>query len=141
MNPILRNVLAVIAGIVIGGTVNMLIINYSGLFIAPPEGVDTTTAEGLKEGIHLFEPKHFLIPFLAHAVGTFIGAYVAARIAATHKMKFAIAMGCVFLLGGIGAVFMIPAPVWFNVTDLVFAYLPMAWLAGRLANKKSNNLQ
>ncbi|MEX0997936.1 MAG: hypothetical protein WDZ45_12875 [Flavobacteriaceae bacterium] len=138
MNPILRNILAVIAGVVIGGAVNMLIINYSGLLIAPPEGVDTTTAEGLKEGIHLFEPKHFLMPFLAHALGTFVGAYLAARIAASHKMKFAIAIGCVFLLGGIGAVFMIPAPLWYNVTDLVLAYIPMAWLAGQLALKSKN---
>lgn len=135
MNPTLRNILAVIAGILIGGTVNMLIINFSGTIIAPPEGVDTTTAEGLKEGIHLFEPKHFLMPFLAHALGTFVGAYLAALIAATHKMKFAIAIGCVFLLGGIGAVFMIPAPLWYNITDLVLAYTPMAWLAGRWALK------
>tara|TARA_R110002072_G_scaffold293232_3_gene462438 strand:- start:8096 stop:8512 length:417 start_codon:yes stop_codon:yes gene_type:complete len=135
MNPTLRNILAVIAGILIGGTVNMLIINFSGSIIAPPEGVDTTTAEGLKEGIHLFEPKHFLMPFLAHALGTFVGAFIAALIAATHKMKFAIAIGCVFLLGGIGAVFMIPAPLWYNITDLVLAYTPMAWLAGRWALK------
>lgn len=137
MNPTLRNILAVIAGILIGGTVNMLIINFSGTIIAPPEGVDTTTAEGLKEGIHLFEPKHFLMPFLAHALGTFVGAYLAALIAATHKMKFAIAIGCVFLLGGIGAVFMIPAPLWFNITDLVLAYIPMAWLGGRWALKSN----
>ncbi len=137
MNLILKNILAVILGIIIGGTVNMLIINYSGLLIAPPEGVDTTTAEGLKEGIHLFEPKHYLMPFLAHALGTFFGAYLAARIAATHKMKFAMAIGCVFLLGGIGAVVMIPAPLWFNITDLVLAYIPMAWLAGRFALKSN----
>lgn len=137
MNLILKNILAVILGIIIGGTVNMLIINYSGLLIAPPEGVDTTTAEGLKEGIHLFEPKHYLMPFLAHALGTFVGAYLAARIAATHKMKFAMAIGCVFLLGGIGAVVMIPAPLWFNITDLVLAYIPMAWLAGRFALKSN----
>jgi len=138
MNPILRNILAVLVGIVIGGSVNMLIINFSGLLIPPPEGVDTTTAEGLKEGIHLFEPKHFLMPFLAHALGTFVGAFLAARIAANHKMKFAIAIGCVFLLGGIGAVFMIPAPLWYNTTDLVLAYIPMAWLAGKFALKSNS---
>lgn len=131
MNPILRNILALLVGIIVGGTVNMLIINFSGSVIAPPEGVDTTTAEGLKEGIHLFEPKHFLMPFLAHALGTLIGAYLAALIAATYKMKFAYAIGFVFLLGGIAAVVMIPAPLWYNVTDLVLAYIPMAWLGGR----------
>jgi len=137
MSPILRNILAVIAGVVIGSVVNMLIINFSGTLIAPPEGVDTTTAEGLKEGIHLFEPKHFLMPFLAHALGTLIGAYLAALIAATHKMKFAFAIGLVFLFGGIGAVLMIPAPLWYNITDLVLAYIPMAWLGGRWALKSN----
>ncbi len=131
MNPILRNILALLVGIIVGGIVNTLIINFSGSVIAPPEGVDTTTAEGLKEGIHLFEPKHFLMPFLAHALGTLIGAYLAALIAATYKMKFAYAIGFVFLLGGIAAVVMIPAPLWYNVTDLVLAYIPMAWLGGR----------
>lgn len=137
MSPILRNILAVIGGVVIGSVVNMLIIKFSGTFIAPPEGVDTTTAEGLKEGIHLFETKHFLMPFLAHALGTLIGAYLAALIAATHRMKFAYAIGCVFLLGGIGAVLMIPAPLWYNVTDLLLAYIPMAWLGGRWALKSN----
>jgi hypothetical protein len=137
MSPIMRNILAVIAGVVIGSIVNMLIINFSGSIIAPPEGVDTTTAEGLKEGIHLFEPKHFLMPFLAHALGTLIGAYLAALIAATHKMNFAFAIGLVFLFGGIGAVLMIPAPLCYNITDLVLAYIPMAWLGGRWALKSN----
>lgn len=137
MNHILRNILAVLLGIFIGGTVNMLIINNSGLLIAPPEGVDMTTPEGLQEGMHLLENKHFLIPFLAHALGTFVGAYLAALIAASHKIKFAIAIGCVFLLGGIAAAFMIPAPLWFIVTDVVLAYIPMAWLAGRFAIKST----
>ncbi len=133
MNPIVRNILAVIAGIVAGGTLNMLIIYYSGSIVPPPEGVDVTTTEGLKEGMHLFEPKHYLMPFLAHALGTLVGAYVVALLAATHKMKFALAIGFVFLLGGIGAVLMLPAPLWYNITDLVLAYLPMAWLGGKLA--------
>jgi len=30
--------------------------------------------------------------------------------------------------GGIGAVAMIPAPLWFSVLDLLLAYLPAAWL-------------
>jgi len=136
MHPIVRNILAVIAGIVAGGTINMLIIYYSSSVIPPPEGVDVTTTEGLKGGMHLFAPKHFLMPFLAHALGTLVGAYIAALLAATHKMKFAIAIGFVFLLGGIGAVYMLPAPLWYNVTDLVLAYIPMAWLGGRLALRK-----
>tara|TARA_B110000046_G_C12990002_1_gene397415 strand:- start:686 stop:859 length:174 start_codon:yes stop_codon:yes gene_type:complete len=42
--------------------------------------------------------KFYVFPFLAHALGTLVGAFVAALTAATHKMKFAIAIGCFFYL-------------------------------------------
>ncbi len=136
MNIILRNILAVIAGAVVGSMVNGGLIAISGSIIAPPAGADVTTTEGLKASIHLFEPKHFIMPFLAHALGTFIGALLTAILAATHKMKFALAIGVLFLSGGISMVMMLPAPMWFNVLDLVGAYLPMAYFAAKIAGKK-----
>ena len=89
--------------------------------------------EGLKESMHLFGPQHFIMPFLAHALGTLAGAAVAALIAVSHKMKFALAIGFFFLAGGIMNVFMLPSPLWFTNVDLVGAYIPMGWLGGRLA--------
>ncbi|HEY1023744.1 MAG TPA: hypothetical protein VGE26_01165 [Sphingobacteriaceae bacterium] len=136
MNPILKNILAVIAGLVLGSAVNMAIIMISGSVIPPPEGADVTTTEGLKASMHLFEARHFLMPFLAHALGTFVGAYTAARIAASHKMTFSFIIGIFFLAGGIGSIAMLPSPLWFSIVDLTGAYLPMSYLAGRLAIKK-----
>lgn len=75
------------------------------------------------------------MPFLAHALGTFVGALVAALIAANRKMLFAIVIGLFNLTGGIVAVTMIPAPMWFNVTDLVLAYIPMAVAGGKLGSR------
>lgn len=132
MHPILRNILAVVAGIIIGSVVNMSIITFSGKVIPPPEGINVANMESLKANIHLFEPKHFLMPFLAHALGTLAGAFIAALIAASHKMKFAFVIGFFFLAGGIASVFMLPSPVWFTIVDLGLAYLPMAYLGGRL---------
>ena len=133
MNPILRNILAVLAGIVGGSAVNMGLIMVSGSIIPPPEGVDPASMESLKASMHLFEAKHFIFPFLAHALGTFAGAFLAALIAASHKMKFALAMGVFFLIGGIANTFMLPSPTWFTILDLVAAYIPMAWLGGTIA--------
>lgn len=135
---IVRNILAVILGIVIGSLVNMSIINISNSIIPPPNGVDVKTLEGLKAGIHLFEPKHFIMPFLAHAIGTFAGAIIAIRIAATHHIKFAWAVGIFFLLGGTANIFMLPSPLWFNITDLVLAYIPMTYLAIKIVNRNSS---
>ncbi len=135
MNSTLRNILAVILGLVIGSIVNGAIIQISGSIIPPPEGADLKTMEGLKASMHLFTPINFLMPWLAHALGTFIGALVAALIGANNKMRFAIAIGCVFLIGGIMAVYMLPAPMWFNIVDLALAYIPMGWLAGKMATR------
>ncbi|HEU4799843.1 MAG TPA: hypothetical protein VFS94_04370 [Gemmatimonadales bacterium] len=136
MNPVLRNILAVIAGVVIGSIVNMGLITISGKVIPPPAGVDVTNMEALKAGMHLFQPRHFIFPFLAHALGTLVGAFLAARLAASRKMVMALIVGVCFLAAGISAVMMLPAPMWFNVLDLVVAYIPMAWIGGKWATSR-----
>lgn len=128
MPSFLRNAFALVAGIAIGGSVNMALIVLGPSIIAPPAGVDVTNAESFRASIHLFEPKHFVAPFLAHALGTLAGALAAFFVAATHKAAFAYVIGAIFLCGGIAASFMIPAPAWFIVLDLSAAYLPMSWI-------------
>jgi len=135
MKTIAKNILAVIIGLIIGSIVNMGIVMISGSIIPPPNGADVTTIEGLQETIHLFQPKHFIFPFLAHAIGTFIGALITALVASTHKMKLALLIGIFFLIGGIINTFILPAPTWFIATDLLLAYLPMAWIAQKISIK------
>jgi hypothetical protein len=129
---LLRNVLAVLAGIVIGGAVNMTLITLSPSIIAPPPGVDVSNAESLSKAMPLFEPRHFVMPFLAHALGTLVGALVACLVAVTDRARWAYAVGAFFLLGGLAASAMIPAPAWFIALDLLGAYIPMAWLGARV---------
>lgn len=133
MHPILKNFLAILVGVAIGSTLNMGIITLSGSIIPPPAGSDNTTMEGLIASMHLFEPKHFIFPFLAHALGTFSGAFVASLLAASHQFKLALFIGTIFLAGGIYMVIALPSPVWFSVLDLGGAYIPMAYFGWRLA--------
>ncbi len=128
MPNILRNILAVIVGLVVGSVVNMSLVMLGPSLIPPPPGVDMTTAEGLAKGMPLLGAKHFVFPFLAHALGTLAGALAAFLIAGSRHVVFAHVIGVVFLAGGVAASFMIPAPAWFIGLDLVAAYIPMAWL-------------
>lgn len=136
MNPIVRNIIAVIAGAFGGGAINMALIMVSSSVIPPPEGLDITTMEGLKASMHLMEPKHFLMPFLAHALGSYSGAIIAAAVAANHKMRFALGIGVWFLIGGIINIIMLPSPLWFTLTDLTLAYIPMAYIGGKEITKR-----
>jgi len=135
MNPIIKNILAVIAGLLVGSIVNMALITISGKVIPPPTDADITTMEGLKASMHLFEPKHFLFPFLAHALGTLVGAFIAAKLAANNHIKIGLLIGVFFLVGGRANIVMLPSPPWFTVVDLVFAYLPMAYIGATLSRK------
>ena len=139
MNPILRNVLAIVAGIILGSIVNMAIIMLSSSIIPPPEGVNPSDMESLKASMHLFEPKHFLMPFLAHAFGTLVGAFVAGLIAINHRLKISLVIGFFFILGGITNILLLPSPFWFTITDLTLAYIPMAWLGYKLQKSFVNN--
>ena len=103
MNPILKNFIAVVIGLIVGGAINMGVILISDSIIPPPPGADVTTTEGLIASMHLFEPKHFIMPFLAHAIGTFAGALITALMAANNNMKLAILIGLFNLVGGIMA--------------------------------------
>lgn len=135
MNAIARNIAAVLAGAILGSIVNIGLIMLGSSIIPAPAGVDVTNAESIAAGIDQFEVQHFIFPFLAHALGTLVGAILAYIIAARNKVIFAYAIGGLFLLGGIMNSFMIPAPIWFIVLDIVAAYLPMAWLATQLSPK------
>ncbi len=130
-----RGLLAVLAGLLAGGVVNMVIVVLGPMLIPPPAGVDPSDVESLRTSIHLFEPRHFLSPFLAHALGTLVGALVAALIACSYKLGIGLGVGVVNLAGGIAASVMIPAPAWFIAADLLLAYLPMAWLGVKLGSR------
>jgi hypothetical protein len=135
MNNVLRNVLAVIAGWIVGSIANLVLVIGGSMIVPAPAGVNIMDAESLKAGAHLFEAKHFIFPFFAHAAGALVGGLVAALIGASSRMILALIVGVLFLIGGILAAFMIPAPAWFIALDLCIAYIPMALLGWKLSGR------
>lgn len=136
MNPILKNSIAIILGWLTGSIVNMGLVQL-GHKLMPIEGVDLSDMDALAEIMPTLSNEHFIFPFLAHALGTLVGALVAGLIAANRKMTFALAIGGLFMLFGMMMTFMLPGPIWFAVTDVLLAYIPMAWIGGSLALKFS----
>jgi hypothetical protein len=54
VKKIVKNILAIVVGVFIGGLTNMLIISNSSAFIALPKGVVPEDLESLSSNIHLF---------------------------------------------------------------------------------------
>lgn len=136
----MRNILAIIIGLFVGGMTNGAITKINGTLIPLPEGVDMSTTQGVAEAMSVLEFKHFAIVFLAHAVGTLVAALVATLIAKPKRRYIPIIIGLAFLIGGSIMVYLLPnAPILFSITDLLFAYLPMAFLGYALIKLPISN--
>ncbi len=132
---LLLGIAAVIAGLIVGGSTNMAIILGGCALLPPPAGVDVNNIESINAHIHEYSFVQLMNPFIAHAAGTLVGAFLAAIIAATARTRVVAAciIGAMFLTAGTMAVLMIPnAPMWFNTLDLTVAYIPMAFIGWRL---------
>lgn len=131
-----KNTLIFVGALLVGAIVNILLIQLGTTLIPVPPGADVSTPEGLERSMLMFQKKHFITPWLAHASGTLTGAFLVGRWATERKMFRALLIGAIFFTGGAYMVYEIPStPRWFMLADLVGAYFPMAWLGGVLAHK------
>jgi hypothetical protein len=137
MNSVVRNFLVVLGGLIVGAIINSGIIQISASLIPLPEGIDPNNMDDLMMHMKDFPPKNFIMPFLAHALGTLVGAYFVSRFAASHHLKLSLLIGLIFLAGGISMVLALPSPIWFNVIDLLLAFIPMAYIGWKLAGAPS----
>lgn len=131
-NPILRNVLAVVVGWVAGSIVNFGLIMISDSIIPMPDGVIPGDMKSLKENIHLFEGKHYIMPFLAHALGTLVGAIVAVKVGISKHLILAMIIGLLYFIGGLMVNYdlgITGTPKW---VDLILAYFPFAFFGYKI---------
>ena len=119
----LLNLSRVIAALFAGSIINMCFVWLGQQWFPAPAGFKNAL------------PLHFLFPFLAHAMGTLSAAMLMCWLKPKETRRYALIIGIIFLIGGISACFMIPAPWWFIAADLLLAYIPMALLGEYLYNK------
>ena len=135
MKAFLKNLGALFLGAVLGALVNSAIIWLQPYIVLLPQGYDPNDLEQIKVAMKSFHWTHFIMPFLAHGLGTLSGAYVTARLAGSRPLFMAMGIALVFLLGGIQMVQLLPSPLWFNILDIGFAYGPMGYLGYLLAKR------
>ena len=123
----MKNILSIILGIIVGMVCNIGLIILGGfIFIVPPSmnPIDATHWP-------LF---YFIFPFLAHSIGTLVGAFVASKFSKNNSIIIPMFVGLYFLSGGMYMVSIFPAPLWFILCDLTLCYIPMALVGWNLSN-------
>ena len=129
MGKVARSVLAVVAGLAAGAVLIGALEAVGHHVYPPPAGVHGSDPEAFAAAIRAMPTGAFLFVLLAWVVGTFGGAWVAAKLATRAGAAHGYVVGAFFLLAGLTHLVMIPHPGWFVALSVLL--LPAAaYLAG-----------
>ena len=124
-----RKILAVVVGIVAGSIVNMAIVTLSNNLYPYPETVDPNDFDAVRAHIEAngMAMGAMLLILAAHSIGSLASGLVCGLIAKRPWYAAAIGLGLLWTAGGIAMLMILPAPLWFQITDVVL-YVPAAIL-------------
>ena len=97
----LRNVIAVIIGIIAGMALNLGILEINYLAWPIPKGLDISDSAQLQNYLDTLPVLAFLGAMAAHLAQSFGGGWVAARLGSSHPMLLAMIVGTVSLAAGV----------------------------------------
>ena len=130
----LRNIGAVIAGLIVGMALNMALIMVNLIPFPMPEGVSMQDQEAFSAWASTLPDTAFILPMVAHLAQAFFGGWVAARLGASAPLRLAMIIGVGSLLGGIYNAMSLEIPTWMWI-EMPF-YLVFAWMAGNIEVKR-----
>jgi hypothetical protein len=109
-----------IGGVVVG-IIAWIVIVQVGEFVVrglypPPPGYNQRNMEQAKRYVATLPTPAMVIVLVGQVVGTFVGAFAAAKIGRSRVPAYVI--GALLLVAGVVSTFVIPQPLWFVVLEL-----------------------
>ena len=131
----IRNIIAVITGLIIGMTVYQLFVEKNLALHPMPEGLDFfTDKQETAQYIQNLPLFAFALILVAHLSQSFVGAFIAAKISLNKQLPCALIIGMCSLILGIINMIIMQLPSWMLIEMPL--YLITAWTAGKLALRK-----
>ncbi len=132
MKPVVRSVIAVIAGMLVAFVVISLIEVIGMRLYPPPAGTDLRDPQAIRQAMASLPRAALLCVLVAYAAGSVAGGWVAARFAPSARLMHAMIVGAILLGAGLMNMMSIPHPAWFWIASIAI-YLLGAWSGGRAA--------
>lgn len=132
----LRNIGAILAGVVTAFVLILVVEKLGHLIYPPPADLDFSDPEAIRPYMATLPFLALLVPMIAWVVGTFVGSVVASKIGTANPLLFAGVVGGLVLAATIANLIMIPHPVWFSIVSLI-AIAASAWFAAKVASGRS----
>jgi hypothetical protein len=132
MPPILRSILAVLAGIIVGFVVVAALEFLDTTLFPLPAGLDLHDTAAMKQAMAHAPLAALILVLVGWGISALLGSWVAARIARAPKVLHGMIVG-IFLLGAaITDMLEFPHPVWFWICGLLI-FLPASYIGSGLA--------
>jgi hypothetical protein len=132
MGKFLRSLLAVVLGLIAAGLVIAAVEGIDSVVFPLPAGVDPSNRESLAAAMADVPVGALLLVLLGWCVGTFAGAWVAARVAGRAPLLHGLILGGLLLAVAVLNMLALPHPAWFWALALS-VFLPAAYLGVRMA--------
>ena len=130
----LRNIIAVIVGLLTGMIVHMALLFLNTTIFPLPEGISMMDPEASKDPAFIayvanMPAMGYIGVMIAHLSQTFIGGLVVGRMARSHHIVLAMVIGVLTLIGGVVNLIDLPHPWWMWLE--VPLYLITAWYGAK----------
>jgi hypothetical protein len=120
---IVRSIVGVVAGFVIGMIVIFVIQMVNGYLHPLPAGVDPRNFEDFKQIWSTLPTTAFIGLLLSYLFGVFFAAFAAAKIAGRGEVVHGFIISVLYALIGISNFTAFPAPVWVTVGSFVIYFV------------------
>ena len=134
----LKSIAAIVAGFVAASIVMMIVETINGRVLHPElakaaEG--QTDPEAIRALLATAPVGAFLVVIAGWILGSFVGGWLAARIAGRSGITHGLVLGALLTCAGVANNLMIPPPLWFWFASLV-VLIPAAYAGARAASKQ-----
>lgn len=138
MNPILRSILAVFAGLVVAALLIGIIEAIGHTLYPLPAGIDPSNREAIAEVMPHAPAGALIFVLIAWDFGNLCGSWLAARLAGRNPMMHAVIVGVILFAGAIYTMLVIPHPVWFWIAAFVISSAA-TFMGGKLGGRKAKH--
>jgi hypothetical protein len=131
----LRNIGAVLLGLVVGSVLNMALIMANMSLFPGPAGLDFDDTAAMAEYVASLPDSAFILVLLAHVGQASVGGWIAARVGASRPVVLALVVGVLTMVGGLINLINFPdAPKWTWVEVPLYLLLP--YMLGKAEHRR-----
>lgn len=131
-----KNILAGTVGVVLAGSIVMIVEMIGHTIFPPPPDLDFSDSEALRAYIGTLPAIAMLFPVLGWTIGTLGGTVIACRIGTAKPLTFASIVGGLILAGTAFNLATIPHPLWVAILGVV-GIVAGAWFGMKLGTRSS----